>query len=191
MSAAPDINRFVRDGDPQTSLEAAIKARRASKKAVATVRAVMADGVERIDEEIWLASRKLGLISSFDVVRHARLALSQTGSLVDTERTGTTSDGRAARVWRTTEPVSRAVMELHDSSPKNAKRAFVDISRQLARIEAAMGRARLRLSAAALDAGALVLRSQENGNYHLESIARARLLALQDALKMLEEPTGA
>jgi hypothetical protein len=90
---------LVRNTDPDTSLAAAIRASKASRKAVAAVRIAMADGVARIDEEIWRACRASGYISSYDTVRHGRLALSEAGELAETGATRDRSDGSPSREW--------------------------------------------------------------------------------------------
>lgn len=94
------LDRLVRKTDPSTSIEAAIKASKASRKAVAAVRSAMSDGGARIDEEIWKMCRAAGYISSYATVRHGRLALSEAGELVDTGVTRKTSDGSPSREWR-------------------------------------------------------------------------------------------
>jgi hypothetical protein len=93
------IERLFRAEDPSTSLAAAIKASKASRKAVAAVQSVMCDGKARIDEEIWQACRSAGYISSYATVRHGRLALSEGGELVETGATRKTSDGSPSREW--------------------------------------------------------------------------------------------
>src|SRR5277367_1707744 len=100
MTEQLSLDRLVRETDPATSIEAAIKASKASRKAVAAVRSAMNDGTARIDEEIWQACRKAGYISSYATVRHGRLALSECGELVDTGATRKTSDGSPSREWR-------------------------------------------------------------------------------------------
>ncbi len=87
---------FVRAADSETSVLAAQKAARASSRAIAAVRAVMADGAPRIAEE---ACRANGYVSSFDTVRHARVALSRAGVLVETGRTRETDAGASSREW--------------------------------------------------------------------------------------------
>lgn len=95
MSGSP----LVRDGATDTSIAAAIKAARSSKKATDTVRYVMADGVPRIDQEIWAACRSIGYISSLSTIQHGRVALSNVGVLVDTGRRRLTEDGENSIVW--------------------------------------------------------------------------------------------
>jgi hypothetical protein len=94
------LERLVRTTDPETSLLAAIKASKASRKAVAAVREVMTDGVPRIDEEIWQACRAAGFISSLATVQHGRLALSEAGVLTGTGVTRETSNGSPSREWK-------------------------------------------------------------------------------------------
>ena len=103
MTEQLSLERLFRATDPDTSLAAAIKASKASRKAVAAVRGVMSDGVARIDEEIWHACRASGYISSYDTVRHGRLALSEGGELAETGVTRNTSDGVSAREWKQTQ----------------------------------------------------------------------------------------
>jgi hypothetical protein len=100
MTEQLTIDRLVRARDPATSLAAAIKASKASRKAVQAVSDVMADGVARIDEEIWRACRASGYVSSYDTVRHARLALSESGAIAETGITRETSDGAPSREWK-------------------------------------------------------------------------------------------
>lgn len=91
--------QLVRSTDPDTSLAAAIRVAKSSRKAEA-VAAVMSDGVVRIDEEIWQACRKRGFISTLATVQHGRLALSRAGFLHDTGVRVTTSNGSPSRGWR-------------------------------------------------------------------------------------------
>jgi hypothetical protein len=100
MTGALPSSRLARAGDPETSLIAAIKASKASYKAVLAVKRVMVDGVERMDEELWRACREQGYISSFDTVRHGRLSLSETGLLAWTGETRITTNGSPSNVWR-------------------------------------------------------------------------------------------
>lgn len=93
------VKRLRRTGDMQTSVDAAAKASRASKRAIEAVRDVMSDGEARIDEEIWHACRANGYVSSFDTVRHGRLALSEGGELIATAVCKTTKHGAAATAW--------------------------------------------------------------------------------------------
>ena len=102
MSDTPELP-FVRPTDPATSVLAAGKAARASSRAVAAVRAVMSDGRARIDEEIWRECRAAGYVSSFDTIRHGRVALSRSGILVETGETRETGTGSPSREWRATE----------------------------------------------------------------------------------------
>jgi hypothetical protein len=91
--------QLARKDDSKPSLEAARRAARATRKAVSAVAQVMDDGVARIDEEIWHACRAAEYLSSLDAVRHARLALSRAGRLIDTGETRPTKDGVSSRVW--------------------------------------------------------------------------------------------
>lgn len=100
LPSRPGTETLARRSDPETSVEAACKAARASKKAMAAVRKVMSDGVPRIDEEIWAACRAAGYISSFDAVRHGRRALSEARVILDTGERRNTESGAASRVWR-------------------------------------------------------------------------------------------
>jgi hypothetical protein len=92
--------RLSRTGGPETSLEAARLAAKASKKAMQQVRRVMADGLPRIDEELWQACRDSGYVTSLATVQHGRLALSEAGILEDTGKTRTTSNGCKSRIWK-------------------------------------------------------------------------------------------
>jgi hypothetical protein len=91
---------LFRSTDPHTSREAAIRAAKASRRAVEAVESLMADGAGRTDEELYLELRAGGFIASDGVVRHARKALSDCGVLVDTGVTRSTSLGSQSRVWR-------------------------------------------------------------------------------------------
>jgi hypothetical protein len=91
---------FVRATDPYTSVGAALRAAAASAKAVAAVARLMNDGQARIDHEIWLDCRAAGYVASIDTVRHGRLALSETGLIVETGETRITPNGMPARVWQ-------------------------------------------------------------------------------------------
>jgi hypothetical protein len=90
---------FVRNGDPYTSVAAAMRAAAASPKAVAAVARLMNDGQPRIDHEIWSDCRP-AYIASIDTVRHGRLALSETGLIVETGETRITPNGMRSRVWQ-------------------------------------------------------------------------------------------
>jgi hypothetical protein len=89
----------VRKTDPRTSVEAAIKAAKSSRKAFLAVEQLMTDGVARIDEEIWLECRNRGFISSLSTVQHARLALSEAGLLTETGTTRPTTLETPSREW--------------------------------------------------------------------------------------------
>jgi len=109
QSPALPVKRLARGDDAETSLLAAIKASKASRKAVEAVGRAMEDGAGRIDEEIWLTCRAMGYVSSYDTVRHGRLALSEAGILVETGETRLTRDNTPSRVWRLATPASPAV----------------------------------------------------------------------------------
>lgn len=93
------VVRKHRKSDPRTSVEAARLAAKASLKAMQAVESVMQDGKARIDEEIWQACRQAGYISSFDTIRHGRLALSEAGVLTGTSGTRATANGAQSREW--------------------------------------------------------------------------------------------
>lgn len=93
------LRRLVRSGEAETSLLAAIKAAKASRRAVEAVSDVMADGTSRMDEEIWVACRSSGYICSLSTIQHGRLALSESRVLVPTGETRVTRDGMPSRVW--------------------------------------------------------------------------------------------
>ena len=93
------LDRLVRGTDPHTSLLAAQKASKASRKAIVAVAVAMNDGVIRIDEEVWATCRAQGYISSLSTVQHGRLALSEAGLLVETGATRHTRDGASSREW--------------------------------------------------------------------------------------------
>lgn len=97
----PPVNRFVRPADPETSLESARRAAKASPQATAAVRQVMRDGIPRIDEEIRLACQRPGIdyTASLATIQHGRLALSSAGFLVETGETRRTTNGMPSRVW--------------------------------------------------------------------------------------------
>lgn len=90
---------LVRSTDPETSLLAAVKAAKASTVATQIVWRVMLDGKPRIDEEIWVACRRINYICSLSTIQHGRLALSSTGYLADTGERRRTSDGCQSIVW--------------------------------------------------------------------------------------------
>lgn len=94
------INRLVRSTDLATSLAAAIKASKASVVCVREVHKVMADSEGRIDQEIWIACRDAGYVTSLDTIQHGRLALQEAGFIVATEETRSTSLGMPSTVWR-------------------------------------------------------------------------------------------
>jgi len=98
--AALETVRRARGDDPYTSIEAAIKASKASAEAVEAVAKAMLDGAARIDEEIWQACRDAGYETSFDTIRHGRLALSEAGYLGETGATRETSSGSRSREWK-------------------------------------------------------------------------------------------
>lgn len=97
-SPIPIIRRF-RTGDPRTSVEAARRTAKASLTALQAVERVMADGLPRIDEEIWRQCRATGYVSSLATVQHGRLALSEAGILKDVG-TRNTSYGSPSRTWQ-------------------------------------------------------------------------------------------
>ena len=101
-----DEKRLARRGDPHTSLSAARKAAKAGRAATCAVIMVMADGISRIDEEIWWACRAGGYISSLDVIRHARFALSEAGCVEETGQTRRTKDNAPSREWRMTSRIN-------------------------------------------------------------------------------------
>ena len=162
---------------------AAAKAAKASRRAIRTIRvAVMSDGVERIDEEIWIEARKLGLISSLAVINHARLALSEAGILVDTGARRKTSEGCLARVWRTTEPVTRARMDFVDGAPPNAKHANKELVKKLKAAEEAFLRARNKLIDRVSSAAHDLVLAKFHGRVAEEQAAQIRYDALNGAL---------
>lgn len=181
------IRNLVREGDPATSYEAAIKAKRASRKAAQTIRAVMVDGIERIDEEIWLECRRLGMISSLAVVQHARLALSDSGLVVDTGGTRMTSQKSRSRIWRTTEPVTRKEVTFAESATPNVRHELAAKQQELSNLEQGYLHAVDRLQAAAEKAQADLLAAREEGIFARESAARIRAEAIYEALLILVE----
>jgi hypothetical protein len=90
---------LVRNEDPGTSFAAARRAARASSVAMELIAEIMADGVARMDEEIWEACRTAGLFRSLDVIRHARLALVRSGQLLRPGGTRQTKNGTSSRLW--------------------------------------------------------------------------------------------
>lgn len=108
------LDRLARANDLSTSLAAALRASKASAKCVRKVRELMADGVGRIDQEIWIECRdKLDYVTSLDTVQHGRLALYEAGVLKLTDETRPTSNGMPSTVWRwSDEP---GVAELFDA----------------------------------------------------------------------------
>lgn len=92
-------SRLVRKTDPRTSVEAARRAAKASLRAMQAVEKLMKDGVDRIDEEIWQGCRAQGYLSSLSTVQHGRLALSESGVLIDSGTERNTSDNCPAIVW--------------------------------------------------------------------------------------------
>ncbi len=97
----PPVERFHRSTDLATSIAAAIRASKASSKAVIAVKNVMRDGVERIDEDIWLACREAGYLSSLETVQHGRLSLSEAGIVINTGLTKLTKRGKCkSTIWR-------------------------------------------------------------------------------------------
>jgi len=97
------IELFVRGSDPDTSLAAAIKAARASKEATRAVFVAMSDGVPRIDQEIREACIRAGYVRSLSTIQHGRLALSNTGEILDTGLRDLTKDGEKSIIWRIAE----------------------------------------------------------------------------------------
>lgn len=94
--------RLVRGVDPRTSLDAAIKATAASRKAISAVTRCMADGCDRTDQEIREACRQMSepYFASLSTVQHAHLALSLAGELLDTGARRQTEDGGFSIVWK-------------------------------------------------------------------------------------------
>lgn len=93
----------TRNTDPATSLDAMVKAARASSEATRRVQALMRDGKPRCDEEIWRDLRP-GYSRSQATIRHARVALSRAGILVDSGTRKATSDGGDSIVWKIPDP---------------------------------------------------------------------------------------
>ncbi len=93
-------HRRSRTGDPRTAVEASRRAAKASLPAMRAVEALMQDGVERNDEEIWRDVRLQGFLRSSATVRHARLALSESFILIDTgKERPTLTDKCPSIVW--------------------------------------------------------------------------------------------
>lgn len=85
--------------DPSTSRDAAMQSVSASRESVEYAEQVMADGLPRIDEEIWQECRRRGFIGSLDAVEHGRRVLEITGLLVETGMKRKTSVGGMSREW--------------------------------------------------------------------------------------------
>ncbi len=94
-----DLFALVRKSDPETSLDAAVKALRASKEAVVKVREAFATGRDMTDEEVWKFVRTCGYLRSQSVIRHARKALVDAGVIVDSGERRPTQDGGKSIVW--------------------------------------------------------------------------------------------
>jgi len=178
-------NQLARDSDPETSLWAAAKAAKASRRSIKYIRAVMADGLERTDEEIWTECRKLKFVSSLSVVQHGRLALSKAGLLLDTGGRRKTSENTLARVWRTTEAVSRSVMNFTDG-PENAKKGFSRTSREIAKMNAAYESMRSKIANMVESARAELERAREISSPSAETGVSIRLRALEEALAIVD-----
>ncbi len=185
MGTLIPLDRLVRDDDPETSILAAAKARKASRRSLKFIRAVMADGIERTDEEIWIECRKMGFVSSLAVVQHGRLALSETKMLVDTGARRKTSENAMARVWRTTETISRPRMDLPDGAPPNAKKAVSETLKRLVKMELHISIMREKLISMIDSAEADVLSAREHGRMVAEKAAQIRHDALREAMKAL------
>lgn len=85
------------------SLDEAVRATGASKKAISAISDVMRDRMSRTDEQMAAAAPAIarhGRRWSQDAVRHARLALQLAGLLRDTGKHHPTSNGGRARVWQ-------------------------------------------------------------------------------------------
>ena len=84
------------------SLDEAVRATGASKKAVSAIGDVMRDRMSRTDEQMAAAAPAIARHGrwSQDAVRHARLALQLAGLLRDTGKYYPTSNGGRARVWQ-------------------------------------------------------------------------------------------
>jgi hypothetical protein len=68
-------------------------------RALRAVEALMKDGKERIDHEIWRDCRMAGYVSSLSTIQHGRLALSEAKILRATGATRLTPDNASSRVW--------------------------------------------------------------------------------------------
>lgn len=179
------IKHFARSGDPDTSWAAAAKAARASVPAIQVVLDVFADGVERTDQEIWLFARALGYVSSLDVIQHARLALSNTGMLADTGVRRLTSDGMPSRVWRSTRPSTRGVIQPRTTAATNVRSAFEDASRKLKDAQDKLANVRTQLATKVLGAYANIADAREHGRVIIESYAMVRMETLSEVMDML------
>jgi hypothetical protein len=140
------IKGLVRRDDPETSYEAALKATRAAPQAAAAVRYLMTDGVERIDEEIWKGCREMGYISSFDTVRHGRLALSKSGFLRSAGKKRLTSNNSNSLVWA----MNNSVFD----QPALSNRPGVQKTKELSRI-VSLPRRKLNIEKSTLDGAPL------------------------------------
>lgn len=108
--------RLHRESDPETSVMAAIKASKASTKAVNAIARLMSDGVKRIDEEIWLDCKQAGYFASLATIQHGRLALSEAGLLEYTGETSKTINMGSSREWRATMALHVYVSKLDKES---------------------------------------------------------------------------
>lgn len=91
--------RLRRTTDPSTSTEAACQATRASLAAANAVARILADGIPRIDEEIWEDCRRAGYCKSLATIQRGRLALFEAGYIVETGQVRPTSLGGSSREW--------------------------------------------------------------------------------------------
>ncbi len=93
--------RAARKHDADTSIAAGCKAAKAVRWVADAVFDLMQDGIDRIDEEIWLDLRQLGSRISSGVARHARLVLARNKPpvLIETGERRKTSLGAPSRCW--------------------------------------------------------------------------------------------
>ena len=156
-STLAPMEPFVRATDPYTSVGAAIRAAAASAKAVAAVARLMNDGQARIDHEIWIDCRARGYVTSIDTVRHGRLALSETGLIIETGETRTTPNGMPARVWQRAVDVAlpddegRLAIEARGAVVKKTKRPSKAIREAALKDLQALAQAGIGLSSAIQD----------------------------------------
>ena len=117
----------------------------------------MNDGQARIDHEIWIDCRARGYVTSIDTVRHGRLALSETGLIIETGETRTTPNGMPARVWQRAVDVAlpddegRLAIEARGAVVKKTKRPSKAIREAALKDLQALAQAGIGLSSAIQD----------------------------------------